>query len=60
MCHGRDWRIFEERRQKEAEERQAAQDRRGEVINALLTEAKERSDTDKPKTAPVKEVVTAT
>jgi hypothetical protein len=54
MCHGRDWRLFEDRAQKKAEEKQM-QERRAGVINALLGDAVKQSEETKPEPAPAKE-----
>lgn len=55
MCHERDWRMFEDRGLKEARDKKAAEDRRGEVIDALLSEANKRSEREKHEAAPAKE-----
>jgi hypothetical protein len=59
MCHGRDWRVFEESRQKKAEELRAAQDRRAEVIGTLLTEANKQSEESRTAAVPVREAAPA-
>jgi hypothetical protein len=59
MCHGRDWRMFEELRQKKAEDVPAAQDRRAEVIETLLSEAKKQGEGAKPAAVPVREAAPA-
>jgi hypothetical protein len=51
--------MFEENRQKKAEELRAAQDRRANVIEALLSEAKKQSEEANPAAVPVREAAPA-
>jgi hypothetical protein len=51
MCHARDWKMFDERAQKKAEETE----RRAGVIDRLLNDALEQGEQTKPEAAPAKE-----
>jgi hypothetical protein len=51
--------MDEERRLNNARHKQAAEDRRGEVIDALLSGANTRSETEKPEAAPAKQAAPA-
>jgi hypothetical protein len=56
MCHARDLRMFADRKQKKVEDMHFMQDRRGAVIDTLLSDANKHGEKTKPEAVPVKEV----
>ena len=59
MCHARDFRTFDVRSQKKAEDPQIAEARRSGVIENLLRGADEQTKKTIPEQAPVKETAPA-
>lgn len=59
MCHARDFRMFEDRKQEKVEDAQLMQDRRAGVIDSLLSDANKQGEKTKPEGTPVKEIAPA-
>jgi hypothetical protein len=59
MCHARDFRAFDFRREKKPEEARPAQDKRAEAIDALLADANEHAERERRERAPAKEAAPA-
>ena len=55
MCYSRDFRAFEQRKEKKPEDIRAAQDRRAETVNMMMSDANRQAGQAKPERAPAKE-----
>jgi hypothetical protein len=59
VCHSRDFRTFEVRKETKPEETRAAQDRRAATIDNMLGDANRQAEQARPEPAPVREAAPA-
>ena len=55
MCHSRDFRAFDQRKEKKPEDIRAAEDRRTETVNTMMNDANRHAEQANPERAPAKD-----